>query len=355
MTASLRLRPDGTFRILQLTDMHLFGERGEDERIFSETRELILREKPDLLAFTGDISCDGPVPVVLERLGGLLNAVEPLGVPYTFTFGNHETDPGPDGGLRAGAVAAFLEKRPLCVFERGDPALGWGNYAVPVQTADGSRPAWVLYHLDGHSSLGRYEFSPGFVRAGDAAVSREQIRWLERTHLALRGTWGPVPAVLFDHVPLPEFNDVWMFDGIRGDRGEPVCCAPVNTGLFSVLRELGDFRAVFAGHDHTNSFSGLHMGILLAYGRCSGNYRWSLWPRPGAPQREARQHPADGPRLADWFVRGGRVIELDADGGIPRTRVALFGGAGDEETEHPPVFDRFYYWEASAEAPDRPH
>ena len=341
----LSFHADGTFHILQLTDIHLSEPDGRDAPLFPLIRALIRRERPDLIALTGDISCDGNAENMVRVLNALAGLLESLGVPYTYTLGNHESDGEHAGTGRQHALAAALEAYPLCLFERGAPELGVGNYAVPVfPHGGGDRPAWMLYHLDCHSGE-QYPAAGGPVRR-DARLLPGQSDWLERTHHGLQERYGAVPSLLFDHVPLPEFNDLWMFEGIYGDHGEMVCCPPVNSGLFSLLYRLGDFRGVFAGHDHTNSFHGTMMGILLAYGRCSGNLRWCLWPTPHALQSEARRHPTDGrPPYDDCFKRGGRVIVLgEQSGRIEHTGIALYDGAAENGEYAPPPLKRFDFY-----------
>lgn len=338
----LRFRADGTFRILQLTDIHLVDVAGRDAVLLSRIPELIAREQPDLIALTGDIACDGSAADMVEQFSALYHAMEPAGIPITMTLGNHESDPAADGSGRQHPLADALEAFPLCLFERGPAELGVGNYAVPIFPHTGeNRPVWMLYHLDCHAGMDIQTGESSFVHS-DSPIWHSQIAWLQQQHRALQARYGAVPSLLFDHVPLPEFDELWMFEGYRGDHGEQVCRSPINTGLFSALLQLEDFRGVFAGHDHTNSFSGEVFGILLAYGRCSGNLGWCLWPRMHALQSEARRHPTDGhPPFPDFFARGGRVIDLnEATGRIERTYIARYDHVSEPETRTPPRFTR---------------
>lgn len=342
---TLRFREDGTFKILQLTDMHLYDDGKFDEPAITGALELISREAPDLVAFTGDISCDGSHEACGNRLDSFLSRVDALGVPYTYTLGNHESDTSEAGELgRQHVIADVLSRHALSLFEKGDGALGVGNYVIPVYSRDGARRAWALYHLDCHSGV-KYPFTPGELTRRDAYISRAQRAWLEDTHLALReAEGGAVPAILFDHVPPAEFDDVWLFDGVWGDHGEMICRAPIGDGLVGLLRELEDFRGIFVGHDHTNSFQGNYMGLTLAYGRCSGNFRWALWTSPHGLQTEAKRHPAEGETpYTDHFVRGGRVIMLTEEGGMD-TWVSLYNGESGIGKFTPPLFNRFNFF-----------
>ena len=246
----LSFRADGTFHILQLTDMHLKGAAGRDATAFSLVRDIVARERPDLIALTGDISCDGNAWRMVRVMDALAGLLESLGVHYTYTLCNHESDGEHAGTGRQHALAAALEAYPLCLFERGAPELGVGTYAVPVYPhGGGDRPAWMLYHLECYSGID-YVLGDGATARRDAYIRPEQLRWLEGAHRSLQERHGAVPSLLFAHVPLPEFDDVRMFDGVYGDRLEKVWHPPVNSGLFSLLYRLGDFRGAFAGHDH---------------------------------------------------------------------------------------------------------
>ncbi len=316
---TLRFRPDGTFRILQLTDMHFRYLTGRNVTTLALIRTLLEREQPDLVALTGDISCNGGIGHMTRLFARINDIFESFGVPYTFVMGNHENDPDDVPVGRQHLLADALEALPLSLFERGPAELGVGNYAVPILPHTGEdRPAWMLYHLDGHSNA-MYPMADGSTVRSDAAIRPAQIAWLEQTHTALQAAQGAVPSLVFDHIPLPEFDELWMFDGIQGYRGERVCHPPVNTGLFSVLYRLKDFRGVFVGHDHTNCYSGEMFGILLAYGLCSG-YQ---------------------PTCQTGFKRGGRMIVLDeATGQIARTYLTLHDGSEPDNTWTPPFCKR---------------
>ena len=340
---TLRFRSDGSFKILQLTDMHIRDNDSLNDPAFALVETLLDREQPDLVAFTGDIFCEDSYEDI-ERVWTKLDAIlAARNVPYTVAYGNHESD-GDKG--RQHMLAEVLAKLPNAIFEAGATEMGVGNYVTPVLASKEEKPAFLLYCLDSHPCTFRTYRPDGTSFTSEQYTWPEQLEWLENTHTALRNEHGALPSVLFHHNPLPEFDYVWMFDGVYGAHSEMVCRAPINSGLFALLYRLTDFRGVFCGHDHSNSFAGDMMGITLAYGRCSGNYRWCLWPHDHADHNSAVTQPTDGSApYKDYFSRGGRVIVLDEAGGkIVDNYVTLEDGTTEKGEYHPPMYKRFDYY-----------
>ncbi|MBR7137111.1 MAG: metallophosphoesterase, partial [Clostridia bacterium] len=211
---TLRFRADGTFKILQLTDLHigtLTGSlSGRNMTALNLIDTLIAAEKPDLVAFTGDISTDGSNGHIC-RIWDEINAIlEKHNTPYTMTFGNHESDAHTN---RPQAIGDHLEKYPLSLFECGDPNMGTGNYAVPVLASDNDKTAWLLYSIDCHSSQFPFPYPDGHKETREWYTWPTQLKWIEKTQKAAQAEFGSVPAIAFNHVPLPEYDEMWMFDG----------------------------------------------------------------------------------------------------------------------------------------------
>lgn len=321
---TLSFNKDGEFRIMQITDMHASAIVGTDTKSrkdiksYKMLRDMLEMEKPDLVAFTGDITKGSELGLkVMDRLNEI---VEEQGIPYTFTYGNHESD-SPE---HREALADHLVKYPLCIFERGpETARGTGNYSALVNGRDG-RPAWALYHIDCHCNR-PYTMSSGTKVNKDDFIDFNQIDWFKKEHARLTGEHGRLPSLCFCHVPLWEFNEVWMFETCYGTRREKIWCPPVNSGFFQAMWETGDVRGYFAGHDHVNSFHGRVMGVLLAYGRNSGYHC----------------------KCERGFKRGVRMINLkEGLADIEETYIALHDGTFErEEKAAPPAFERFeFYW-----------
>jgi hypothetical protein len=68
-----------------------------------------------------------------------------------------------------------------------------------------------------------------------------------------------------------QFLDLWNTRPVYGflkDSG--IACSAVNTGFFDAAKKRGDIKAMFVGHDHSNTFEGELSGITLAYGLKTG-------------------------------------------------------------------------------------
>jgi hypothetical protein len=237
-------------------------------------------ERPDLAVLTGDV-IDGaragdPVAAWAAAAGPIVSR----GLPWAAVFGNHDDE----GRATRADLLAIQRALPGCLSRRGPRSLpGIGNYVLPLAgSRGGASPAAHLCFLDTHA------YAP--EGAGTYAwVAHEQVAWYRRT--AARRSAGralPPPALLFLHIPLPEYATAWE-QGLRhGSRHEPVCGPALNSGLFAALHERREVLGVFAGHDHVNDFEAELLGVRLCYGRATG---YNEYGRRG-------------------FARGARVIEL---------------------------------------------
>lgn len=64
---------------------------------------------------------------------------------------------------------------------------------------------------------------------------------------------------------------------------EYTACSLVNSGVLETLISVGDVKAVFIGHDHTNDFCGTLRGLWFCYGGGFGYHGYGVagWPRRG--------------------------------------------------------------------------
>lgn len=302
----LRFRNDGTFTIVQLTDLHWKNGEPEDLRTDALMRSILESENPDLIVFTGDVihseECNDPVASYRQAV----QAAEEQKIPWAAVFGNHDAERCSKEELAAVRVgSAFgLDQRGPGI----DGRLGDG--VLEVASRDGSRTAAALYLLDSGSNL---HTPPG----GYEWITHGQIGWYKEQSARLAAGKGgvPLPSLAFFHIPLPEFNELWNYHTCYGHNHEGMGCPKVNSGLFTALLEQGDVSGVFVGHDHINDFWGELHGISLCYGRATGYNSYGL----------------------EGYPRGARVIRLtEGERGFASWLRLDDGSVVTEQPEHPP-------------------
>ncbi|MWC29440.1 metallophosphoesterase family protein [Paenibacillus sp. MMS18-CY102] len=304
----LRFRPDGSFRIVQFTDLHWQNDEVNDARSRVLMDQIIVEEQPDLIVFTGDmIHCE----YVQDHRAAFMNAVAAASdrhMPWAFVFGNHDAETG----ITKEQMTTAAQRLPGCAVPLQQAACGIGNYDLPIIGKDGTAHA-VLYMLDSGS------YAPSTIGAA-AWISREQIDWYVQASKQRAAANGgiPLPALAFFHIPLPEFQQLWDFHTCYGFNYEGVGSPRLNSGMFTAMAERGDVRGVFVGHDHLNDYWGTLHGIRLCYGRATG---FSGYGQEDMP-------------------RGARLIELYEDDRPFMTWLRLENGERiDAQPVHRPVFE----------------
>lgn len=262
MNHSLRFRPDGTFTIVQFTDTHFENGDAKDVQTSTLMSQVLDWEQPDLVLFTGDVLggektrdpkaawCMATVPLVAR------------GLPWAAVFGNHDDE----SGASRRQLLAMQQQIPGCLTRPGPSQVsGVANFLLHIRGSRKRHAAATLCCLDSNSyaetAIGGY----GWVR-------EDQIRWCRRNvqRLPSNSTGHLAPVLVFLHIPLPEFNELWLQGHCLGEKNEAVCCPRINTGLFATLHLAGNVRGVFAGHDHLNDYDGRLHGMSLCYGRATG-------------------------------------------------------------------------------------
>ncbi|WP_419955239.1 metallophosphoesterase family protein [Neobacillus niacini] len=277
MKKQLQFRQDGTFKIVQFTDLH--WENGD--QLDADTNRLmeriLIEEKPDLVVFTGDVIYSPASNNPIAAFRGALEPVEKMNIPWAAVFGNHDTE----GDVSKEELLAVMQEYPNSLTEAGVVS-GAGNYVVRVLDSSGAEVKWALFFLDSgmdnaNKRVGGYDF-----------IKRDQIDWYVKESLAIKENGGPA-ELLFFHIPLPEYKEVWEHGSCVGSMKEGEICSPVvNSGLFSAMVEMGTAKGTFVGHDHLNDFCGELHGIQLCYGRATGYNGYGQ----------------------DDFPRGARIIQL---------------------------------------------
>ncbi len=267
---NLQFRHDGTFKIVQFTDVHWAKGREKDQQTNKTMNTVLDAEQPDFVLFTGDLiyavreedgknRCDNPI----EAMQAAILAVTERQIPWAIVFGNHDTEHDITREQLMDAVC----KQPYTLAEAGpDHIHGTGNYVLPITGSDGNSTAALLYALDS----GDYSSHPH--TDGYAWIRPSQVNWyIEQSKAWTDHNNGqPLPALAFFHIPLPEYDDMWRTTICYGHKHERVCAARINSGFFSALLEQNDVMGTFCGHDHINDYWGEYCGIKLHYGRATG-------------------------------------------------------------------------------------
>jgi hypothetical protein len=294
----LRFRRDGTFTIVQLTDLHWSNGEGADERTGALIHEVLKAERADLVVLTGDIVSGAEARDPSRAWSEVARIVEAHEVPWAAVFGNHDDE----GAASRAQMLRAQRRHRLCLSERGPAGLtGVGNYVLPVRSARSKRLAAALYFLD----------SGGYDRLGIGHygwIAHDQVAWYRRVSALLgrqHRKQEKLPALAFFHIPLPEWDEVWRTQVCRGERHEDVCGPALNTGFFAALVEAGDVMGACCGHDHVNDFEGELHGVRLGYGRATG---FGEYGREGFPRGARVIRLREGRRGFDTWMRleGGR-------------------------------------------------
>ncbi len=295
----LSFRNNGTFTIVQFTDLHMHHEEPLNEETVQLMSRILDAEKPDLVVYTGDMvggpRCPDRAPLLRQALEPVLSRQ----IPWAAIFGNHDAE---QDTTKEALLAVQLESS-WCLTEPGPAEInGLGNYVLRIHDAKEERLAAALYLFDTGDK------APSDI-GGEAWVQSDQIQWYTQQSKLLEAERGArVPALSFIHIPLPEYEQAWDAPGRIGHKGEKVCCPDVNSGFLAAMVERGDVQAVFCGHDHSNDYCGKVHGIYLCYGHVTGC--------------ETR-NPPEG-------MHGARVIRLNQGGKSFNTWVRLADGSVSE-------------------------
>ncbi|MFC5406992.1 metallophosphoesterase family protein [Cohnella soli] len=269
MNKQLSFREDGTFTIVQFTDVHWKNGDGKDARTKSLMARIIAEEKPDLVVFTGDVidslHCADPYRSFRDAVG----VASESGIPWAAVFGNHDSE----GKTSREELMSVQTSIAGTIAEYGPSDIGGvGNFVRTLVGRDGSSAA-ALYFLDS----GAYSELPHVP--GYGWFQRSQAEWVRKKAGVLQADNGgrPLPSLAFFHIPLPEYRDVWDRQTCFGKRYEKVQAPRLNTGMFSALEQAGGVMGTFCGHDHVNDYEGTLYGVRLCYGRATGYNTYGRW------------------------------------------------------------------------------
>ncbi|MBQ1954659.1 MAG: metallophosphoesterase, partial [Clostridia bacterium] len=209
--------------------------------------------------------------------------------PWAPVWGNHDNQKGPE------SIEALVDRyltHPYCVYEKGDPALGNGNYVIAIEE-EGKIVEGVIM-MDSHDRM-PYTNEKGETSEAWAKLIPEQLVWY-REQIEMLKALGCNDTTVMMHIPIYAYNDAWNaafnakldpnsitsensanaenwnkgYEGSFGVKYEGICSYPSDEGMFDVICELGSTKHVVSGHDHVNSFVISYKGVKLIYGLKTG-------------------------------------------------------------------------------------
>ncbi len=299
----LTFNEDGKFRIMQINDFQDVDTTNADSLAF--LNKALDLYKPDLVVLVGDQIRNSFSGATVEKLQttirNQLMPIEERGIPFLFTFGNHDRDY--DGIYPMEEQAAFYREFSMC-YANADGADG-GTYNTLIYGKDGTTPALNIYMMDsGHWN------GTGWT----SGVTEERVQWYVDVSNSLKQMNGgkAVPSLVFQHIPVKEifkllkevpagtegalkslFSDQYYVLDENADwvgdrnimREPPASEHPEKvTGQYEAWLEQGDIIGAYFGHDHINTFVGrTEDGIVLGY---NGGFGFATYGDPG--ERYAR-------------------------------------------------------------------
>ena len=347
-----------SFRVLHLTDVHIGAgafSAEKDRWAIEAVSETVRRVKPDLVIVTGDMAY--PVPFQAGTFNNKREAemfasmMERLGVYWTITFGNHDTEIY--SLYDRDDIAAEVYSDPKwehCLFREGPTDIaGKGNDVIVVRhpTADGveivdaasyeanvgsTKISQALVTIDSHSYTDGDYF--GIAWKYDN-IHQDQIDWYAREMDRLTEMNGgeQVKNLVFFHIPLTEYGVYWneykdnghedtanvhYVQGKAGESGEKSFPGVNDCLTFETMLTHGG-QGTFCGHDHYNTFA---IDVKATTKDADGNdvtgvirlsYGMSI------------DYLAYVGIASDIEQRGGQEIRIDADGGFATRHWAYQG------------------------------
>ncbi len=282
----LKFGNDGKFRILHLTDIHDVEPVMDDDenREIPESRDretinviekAVEKTKPDLVVFGGD-NISGyweefTYDYVKSTIEKIIEPIRKRNIPLCVVFGNHD---GEEGFHTEFQMMQYMEY-PNCRSNLNDADVyGCGNCCVTIKNSDGKKDAFAIWLIDSNDYQRNSEGGLSYD-----CVHDDQIDWYEKRAEELKKANGgiPLPAILFQHIPVQQENDgfeevsagddyTFERDGkyykfgheiIEGRIRETPCPPNLENNhrrQFESWKKTGDIVAAFFGHDHVNDF-----------------------------------------------------------------------------------------------------
>ncbi|MGL4343799.1 MAG: metallophosphoesterase, partial [Cellulosilyticaceae bacterium] len=132
---------EGKFKILQFTDIHFSDNNEVDQETTKLMRKILQEETPDLIMITGDTVYGEDNAKFLPL--ALAPVIESQ-IPFSYTFGNHDTEDGEGYD----ALFSVLTQIPSCVVYHDERSkVGMGNHSLEI-IDDNGNVKWAIVGMD---------------------------------------------------------------------------------------------------------------------------------------------------------------------------------------------------------------
>lgn len=307
-------------KIMQIADPQIkFGSFPSMDRKTMKLLEAAIKaENPDLCVVTGDLTLS---IFTYDAFKYFADFMQKLDVKWAFVYGNHDSQ----FDCSKYTIYNLLKSYDNCLFAAGPSDIyGESNYLVNVFRGEkkAENLAYSLVMLDS-----------GMYPESDSAsltdwvydwIHQSQMDWYTWAIDGLKSINPNVQSSMFFHIPIKEFANMYylkqlqdgkevaqevknalpnvQIDQVRGSvcetEKDPSECVYGDDGytvgiyyqgnaqgvtdhpdVFQYVKNLGSTKAIFCGHDHTNTLKGYYDGIYLGYGLCCGYHTYPYFSK----------------------------------------------------------------------------
>ena len=250
---------EADFNVLQLTDIHWnYSTNVKEASAYLNNTIKVAKEKKghiDLIEITGDT-----LLVANKKLATTIyDLVDSWGIPWAFTFGNHDYEGEWSEAWMNELVSSSHYKNALLPeqINKTDEVDGFSNYYIDVKW--GESVNWRIYNIDTHNLVqqgGSYDYD---------YVHPNQVEWFKSQAEQSKKDGQYIPSIAFFHIPTSEINDMKEEEKIGGIKDEKFCPGKTFSEFFGIAKER-NCRGMFFGHDHSNDIVWKHDGVVYGYG-----------------------------------------------------------------------------------------